>query len=139
LSFEARTYVEVSVSETTLDVAVSTTGRSCVFSNDETGIGQLVGKLRDEVRPILVVLEATGGFECLVAAALVTSGIAVAVIKPKQLRDFAEATGRLAKTDALDAAVLARSAEAVCPVPKTLPNAEAREFSAILVRRSQII
>jgi transposase len=99
---------------------------------------ELLGKLA-EVSDALVVLEASGGFERPVAAALATSGVALFVVNPRQARDFAKATGQLAKTDALDALVLARFAEAIRPTPRAIPDAEAREFGEILARRRQII
>ena len=108
------------------------------MANDEEGLDELLGRLEDP-HPLLVVLEASGGFERPVAAALAAAGIAVAVLNPRQTRDFARAIGKLAKTDALDARALARFAEAVRPTPRTLPDAEAREFRGILARRRQLI
>jgi transposase len=131
-------YVGIDVSKATLDVAIFPLGRHFVVSNDEVGIDELLGGLED-LRPILVVLEASGGYERPVAAAIAASGIAVAVVNPRQTRDFARATGKLAKTDALDAKALARFAQAVRPEPRTLLEEEAREFQAILARRRQLI
>ncbi len=88
---------------------------------------------------MLVVLEATGGLEQPAAVALATSGVAVAIVNPRQVRDFAKATGRLAKTDRIDAAVLAHFAEAVRPEPRPLADEDARELSAIVLRRRQIL
>lgn len=133
----AKIYVGIDVSKARLDAALLPTGESFVVPNDQEGFDELLGRLQ-EAHPALVVLEASGGFERPVAAALAAAGIAVAVLNPRQTRDFARATGKLAKTDALDAKVLARFAEAVRPAPRTLPNEEAREFSAILARK-QII
>lgn len=131
-------YAGIDVSKASLDVALLPTGESFAVANDEDGLDRLLGRLEGR-HPILVVLEASGGFERPVAAALAASGIAVAVLNPRQTRDFARATGKLAKTDRLDAKVLARFAEAVRPAPRTLPDAEAREFQAILARRRQLI
>ncbi len=131
-------YVSIDVSKATLDVAILPMGRHFVVSNDEAGIDELLGSFEDP-KPILVVLEASGGYERPVAAAIAASGIAVAVVNPRQVRDFARATGKLAKTDRLDAKALARFAEAVRPEPRALPDEEAEEFSAILARRRQII
>lgn len=131
-------YVGIDVSKARLDVALLPTGESFAVANDEDGFDELLGRLEDP-RPALVVLEASGGFERPAAAALATSGIAVCVLNPRQSRDFARATGKLAKTDALDAKALARFAEAVRPAPRALPDAEAREFQAILARRRQIV
>jgi transposase len=87
----------------------------------------------------LVVLEATGGYEVAVTAALGTAGVPVAVVNPRQVREFARGIGQLAKTDALDAAVLARFAEVVHPTPRPLPEAQAQELSALLTRRRQLL
>ena len=133
-----RPYAGIDVSKARLDVALLPSGESFVVSNDEEGFDELLGRLKGP-HPILVVLEASGGLERPVAAALATAGIPVAVLNPRQTRDFARAMGRLAKTDRLDAKVLARFAEAVRPAPRTLPDAEAREFQAILARRRQLI
>ena len=132
-------YVGIDVSKATLDVAILPTGRHFVVSNDEAGIDELLGGFDDPNKPILVVLEASGGYERAVAAAIAASGIAVAVVNPRQTRDFARATGKLAKTDRLDAKALAGFAEAVRPKPRALPEEEAQEFRAILARRRQLI
>jgi transposase len=131
-------YVGIDVSKATLDVAILPLGRHFVVSNDEAGIDELLCSLEDP-KPTLVVLEASGGFERPVAAAIAASGIAIAVVNPRQTRDFARATGKLAKTDRLDAKALARFAQAVRPEPRALPDEEAGEFQAILARRRQLI
>ena len=131
-------YVGIDVSKATLDVAILPMGRHFVVSNDEAGINELLGSF-EAPKPVLVVLEASGGFERPLAAAIAASGIAVCVVNPRQTRDFARATGKLAKTDRLDAKALARFAEAVRPEPRALPEVEAREFQAILARRRQVI
>jgi transposase len=131
-------YIGIDVSKAHLDVAILPSGESFVVANDEAGFDELLGGLEDP-HPTLVVLEASGGFERPVAAALAAAGIAVAVLNPRQTRDFARAIGKLAKTDALDARALARFAEAVRPTPRTLPDAQAREFQSILARRRQLI
>ncbi len=138
MSAGRRTYVGIDVSKVTLDVATLPIREHFVVSNDEAGIDELLGKLA-EVSEALVVLEASGGFERPVAAALAASGIALFVVNPRQARDFAKATGRLAKTDTLDAFVLAHFAQAIRPTPRAIPDAEAREFQEILARRRQII
>jgi len=140
LSTSGRTtsYVGIDISKATLDVAVLPTGEHFVVSNDEAGIEELLGKLA-EVSDALVILEASGGFERPVAAALAASGVALFVVNPRQARDFAKATGQLAKTDRLDAFVLAHFAQAIRPAPRAIPDAEAREFQEILARRRQII
>jgi transposase len=131
-------YVGIEVSKATLDVALLPMGRHFLVSNDEAGIDELLGRFEDP-KPILVVLEASGGYERPVAAAMAASGIAVAVVNPRQTRDFARATGKLAKTDRLDAKALAHFAYAVRPEPRALPEEEAEEFQAILARRRQLI
>lgn len=97
-----------------------------------------VSRLRAR-QPTLIVLEATGGFEVDVAGALAAAGLPTAVVNPRQVRDFARATGRLAKTDQLDAHALAHFAEAVRPEPRPLPDAQAQELSALLLRRRQLV
>jgi transposase len=131
-------YVGIDVSKATLDVAFAADGELVQVSNDEAGIGELVARLVKEA-PELVVMEATGGYESLVAAAVAEKGIAVAVVNPRQVRDFAKATGVLAKTDRIDARVLARFAEAVRPEPRPLPTAEAKQLQEFVSRRRQIV
>lgn len=138
MSADGRTYAGIDVSKATLDVAILPTREHFVVSNDEAGIDELLGRLT-QACVTLVVLEASGGFERPVAAALAASQNALFVVNPRQARDFAKATGQLAKTDALDAFVLACFAEAIRPTPRAIPNAEAREFREILARRRQII
>ena len=137
-----RPFAGIDVSKDRLDAHLRPTGgsRSEAFAvaNDEGGVDELVGRLLRR-RPALVVLEATGGFERRAAAALAAAGLAVAVVNPRQARDFARATGRLAKTDALDAEILARFAEAVGPRPSVLPDEEAQVLQAILARRRQLV
>lgn len=142
MSASGRRYVGIDVSKSTLDVAILPEREHFVVSNDEGGIDELLGKLlAEEVSGALVVLEASGGFERPVVAALAASsaGIAPFVLNPRQARDFARATGKLAKTDALDAFVLAHFAQAIRPVPRAIPDEEAREFGEILARRRQIV
>jgi transposase len=131
-------YVGIDVSKATLDVAFAADGDLVQVTNDEAGIGELVARLVKDA-PELVVLEATGGYESLVAAAVAEKGVAVAVVNPRQVRDFAKATGVLAKTDRIDARVLARFAEAVQPEPRPLRTPEAKELEEFLSRRRQIV
>ncbi len=133
-----KTYVGIDVAKATLDVAIGSDGEMVQVENNEAGIAQLIQRL-GEVAPTLVVLEATGGYESLVAGAIAGREIAVAVINPRQVRDFAKATGVLAKTDRIDARVLARFAEAVRPEPRPLPTAEAKELEEFLSRRRQLV
>jgi transposase len=131
-------YIGIDVSKAQLDVCARPSGKTWKLSNDEAGIIQLVGELTG-VKPTLVVLEPSGGFEAHVTAALAVAGVAIAVVNARQVRDFAKATGRLAKTDAIDAAVLAHFAEAVRPEPRSLPDEETAELSALLARRRQVV
>jgi len=129
-------YVGIDVSKARLDVAVRPEGSVWSVSNDEAGIAELLERLR-EVKPTLVVAEATGGFEVAVVAELATA-MTVAIVNPRQVRDFAKSTGQLAKTDRLDAQVLARFAEAVKPEPRPLKDEETRHLAALLSRRRQL-
>jgi transposase len=131
-------YVGIDVSKATLDVAVGSDGEVEQVENNEEGVAALAERLCQEM-PKLVVMEATGGYESLVAGALAARGIPVAVVNPRQVRDFAKATGVLAKTDRIDAQVLARFGEAIKPEPRPLPSAEAKELEALLVRRRQVV
>lgn len=137
-------YVGVDVSKKELEVHILPSGVSFAVPNDQDGLDKLTGRLLLEAgtappAAMMVVLEATGGYERPAMATLAASGIPVAVVNPRQVRDFAKATGKLAKTDRLDAAILARFAQDIRPSPKSPPNAEAKEFSAIVARRRQII
>ncbi len=139
----AQLYAGVDVSKERLDVCLrrgeaERHNDAFFVLHDDRGIDALVSRLVEE-RPMLVLLEATGGFERAVVAALAAAGLVVVVVNPRQVRDFARATGRLAKTDALDAGVLARFAEAVRPAPKPLPDEEIRTLQGILTRRRQLL
>ena len=135
---EAHSYVGIDVSKGYLDVAARPTGEQWRVSNTEEGLGQLVERLQG-LSPALVVLEATGSLEVPVTAALGATGLPVAVVNPRQVRDFARATGKLAKTDRLDALVLALFAERVRPTPHPLPDPQTQELNALLARRRQIV
>ena len=131
-------YVGIDVAKDTLDVALSSAGEVWHLAHDEAGIGHLVARLQP-LHPALVVLEATGGLDGPLAAALASAGLPVAVVNPRQVRDFARATGKLAKTDRLDARMLALFAERVRPKPRPLPDATARELEALVARRRQLL
>lgn len=131
-------FVGIDVSKHHLDVATSQSGEAWRAPNDAEGIDDLVARVT-ALRPALVVMEATGRYEAPCAAALAAAGVPVAVVNPRQARDFARSTGRLAKTDALDASVLALFAERVRPEPRPLPDAEAEAFAALLARRRQLL
>jgi transposase len=130
--------VGIDVSKATLDVAVLPSGEVQQFANDVTGIEQLSSKLKS-MDADLVVMEATGGYETAVATALVGAGFRVAVVNPRQIRDFARASGRLAKTDRIDAQVIAAFGQAIEPEIVRLPDEEARKLEALLVRRRQLV
>ena len=135
---DALTCVGIDVAKDHLDIATLPADQAWRVANDPDGIDALASRL-SEARAVLVVLEATGGHEHAVAAALAAAGLAVAVVNPRQVRDFAKAIGELAKTDALDAAVLALFAERVRPEPRALPDAAQRALEALLSRRRQLI
>jgi hypothetical protein len=130
--------VGIDVSKDRLDLAWRPTGERWAVPNTERGIRAISRRLRTPA-PTLIVLEATGGLELPLTGALAAAGLPVVVITPRQVRDFAKATGRLAKTDAIDAAVLAQFAEAVRPEPRPLPDAATQARSALLTRRRQLI
>jgi transposase len=127
-------FVGIDVAKAHLDLAERPGGTPTRHANDEAGIARICAHLQAQA-PTLVVLETTGGLEVPLAAALTAAGLAVAVVNPRQVRDFAKAVGQLAKTDALDAQLLARFAEVVRPEPRPLPDAEAQNLSALLARR----
>jgi len=131
-------FVGIDVSQDQLDGIAVPDEAAFAFPNDESGIGQLVEHLRTSV-PTLVVLEATGGLEFPAAVALATADIAVAIINPRQARDFARATGRLAKTDRIDARVLADFAQKIRPEAHPLPDEQRQRLSALSTRRRQIV
>jgi len=135
---QAGGYVGIDVAKGMLDAAALPGGAVWRVANDDAGRAQLVAWVVD-LAPTLVALEATGGYEAPVAAELAAAGIAVAVVNPRQVRAFAAALGRTAKTDTLDAAVLARFAEAVRPSPRPLPDALAQELAALVERRRQLV
>lgn len=131
-------FVGIDVSKHQLDIVVNPRGEAWTVAHDEPGVSALVARLR-ELAPALIVLEATGGLEGAVAGALAAAPLPVAVVNPRQVRDFARSTGTLAKTDRLDAQVLAQFAEAVRPEPRPLPDAQAQELTALLQRRRQLV
>ncbi len=133
----APVFVGIDVSKDQLDVALRPSAERWAVANDEAGIATLVDRLR-ALTPALIVLEATGGLELPLTGALAV-GLPVVVVNPRQVRDVAKATGKLAKTDALDAAVLAQFAEAVRPALRPLPDAAMQALSALLARRRQLL
>jgi len=131
-------FIGVDVSKANLAVAIRPSGESWQESNDLEGIGRLVEKVLQAL-PVLIVLEATGGYEAACAGALAVAGLPVAVINPRQARDFAKSLGRLAKTDRIDAAVLARFGEGVRPEPRKLADEQTTQLRALMSRRRQLI
>ena len=131
-------FVGIDVSKQHLDLALRPSGETARVPQTEAGFTALVALLAPK-RPTLVVLEATGGYEAGVAAALALAGIPVAIVNPRQVRDFARAVGRLAKTDGLDADVLAQFAEAIRPTPRPLPDAAQQALTALVTRRRQLV
>jgi transposase len=130
--------VGIDVAKATLEVAVRPTGETWQVGNDAVALPALVARVQ-ELRPALVVLEATGGYEHLVVAALAAAGLPVVVTNPRQVRDFGRAVGQLAKTDRIDAALLALFAERVQPTPRPLPDEAAQALDAVLTRRRQVL
>lgn len=131
-------FVGIDVSKGTLDIGIEPTGEALRVVYDDKGIAQVVKRLV-AVGPTLIVMEATGGLEVRLASELATKGLPVAVINPRQARDFAKATGQLAKTDSVDAAVLAAFARAIRPAVRPIKDADTRELDELLTRRRQLI
>ena len=134
----AALFVGIDVAKAHLDVALGPDGPTTRHPNHEAGIAEVLALLAGSP-PALIVLEATGSLEVPLVAALSAAGLPVAVVNPPQARRFAQATGRAAKTDALDARALAPFAERVRPGVRPLPEAAARELAEVLARRRQLI
>jgi transposase len=130
-------FVGIDVAQATLEVAVRPTGENWQVANDEVAFDALIDRLR-ALDPTLIVLEATGGIQVPVVGALAAAGLPVIALNPRQVRDFAKATGKLAKTDRIDAQVLAHFADAVRPEVRPLPDAATRELAALVTRRRQL-
>jgi transposase len=131
-------FVGIDVSKVRLDVYVRPLGQAWSVNNDDAGHVELVRRLND-LKPTLVVLEATGGYQTPATTALAVAQLPVAVVNPRQVRDFAKATGRLAKTDSIDAEALAHFAESIRPEPRPMPDAQMLELQALVTRRRQLI
>ena len=131
-------FVGIDVAKAPLDVAGRPSGERWAVPNDAGGVVTLVERLQ-ALHPTLIVLEATGGLERAATVALATAGLPVVVVNPRQARDFARATGQLAKTDALDARALAHFADVIRPTPRPLPDAQTQELRALLGRRQQLV
>ena len=131
-------FVGIDVAKDRLDVHLRPTGESFTVARDGEALATLVERLR-ALAPTLVVMEATGGYETVVASALGAAQLPLAVVNPRQIRDFARATGRLAKTDRLDAAAIAHFAEAIRPPVRPIADAEAQALGELVARRRQVI
>jgi transposase len=131
-------FIGVDVSKDQLDVHVLPAGVAFAVARTPAGLSALIEQIRTHA-PYLVALEATGGLESVVVASLAGAGLPVVAINPRQIRDFARATGKLAKTDALDAAAIARFAEAVRPAPRAVLSEDAKALSELVTRRRQVI
>ena len=134
----SQNFVGIDISKDRLDIATRPTGASFAVDHDATGVATLLEWLQ-ALGPTLIVLEATGRLEVFLTTELAAAGLPVVVVNPRQVRDFAKATGRLAKTDRIDAQVLAHFAEAVRPLPRPLPDASTQALSALITRRRQIV
>lgn len=131
-------FVGIDVAKAELVVSVLPGAERFTVENDEAGVRALVQRIAAS-RPQLIVLEATGGYELLAVAALAAAALPVVVVNPRQVRDFAKATGQLAKTDRIDADILARFADVVRPEVRLIPDAAAHELDALLTRRRQLL
>lgn len=131
-------FIGLDVAKAHLDGAQHPGDRTFRVAHDEAGLTALVSELR-AIHPTLIVLEATGGYETDVAAALTLADLPVAIVNPRQVRDFAKALGRLAKTDAIDARVLALFADRVRPEPRPLPDPAQQALTALVARRRQLV
>ena len=131
-------YVGIDVAKATVDVAIRPGGDTSEVSNDDNGIAELVAQMQ-QLNPTALVLEASGGLELPLVAALAAASLPVVVVNPRQVRDFAKATGRLAKTDSLDAAVLAHFAEAVRPPLRPLRDTDTQVLNSLVARRQQVM
>jgi transposase len=131
-------FVGIDVAKAELVVSVLPNAERFTVANDERGVRTLVERLRS-IGAQLIVLEATGGYELLAVAALVAAALPAIVVNPRQVRDFAKATGQLAKTDRIDADILARFADVVRPALRPMPDEHAQELEALLTRRRQLL
>jgi transposase len=131
-------FVGIDVAKDRLDVHLRPSAESFAVARDGEGLVQLVERLQN-LAPRLVVMEATGGYETIVASAVAAAHLPLAVVNPRQIRDFARATGKLAKTDAIDAAAIAHFAEAVRPPMRPIADAEAQVLGELVARRRQVI
>jgi transposase len=129
-------FVGIDVAKDRLDVHLRPSGETFAVARDGEGLAQLVGRLQT-LAPQLVVMEATGGYETIVASAVVAARLPLAVVNPRQIRDFARATGKLAKTDRIEAAAIAHFAEAVRPPVRPIADAQTRALGELVTRRRE--
>jgi transposase len=132
------TFVGIDVAKDRLDVAVRPSGEAFSVERNAASLEVLIARMQ-ELKPRVIALEATGGFETVVAAALTAAGLPVAVVNPAQIRHFAQAIGQRAKTDPIDAAVIAHFAEATSLEPRPLPDEATRHLADLVARRRQIV
>jgi transposase len=135
---EHTTYVGIDVAKDHLDVHVRPTDEALRVPHDDAGLASLLKRLR-ALTPSLIVLEASGGYEVPLTAALASATLPLAVVNPRQIRDYARALGQLAKTDRLDARVIALFAEAVRPQARPVPDAQAQALAELIARRRQLV
>jgi transposase len=138
MQMSAPCFVGIDVAKDQLDIACRPASTSWSVPNDSDGIAMCITRL-SQLQPTLVVCEATGGWQCTLVAALAVAQLPFAVVNPRQVRDFAKATGQLAKTDTLDAGILAHFADAVRPTPRPLPDETTQQVDALLQRRRQLL
>jgi transposase len=131
-------FVGIDVAKAELVVVSRPTLDSVLVANDDTGVRSLVSRWGREA-PTLIVVEATGGYEMPLVAALAAAGLPIVVVNPRQVRDFAKSIGQLAKTDRIDAGVLALFAERVRPALTVVPDETTRELDAVVTRRRQLV
>ena len=131
-------FAGIDVAKDRLDICVRPSGETFVVARDGEGLARHVERLL-ALAPVLVALEATGGYETVVASAPAATHLPLAVINPRQIRDFARSTGKLAKTDRLDAAAIAHFAEAIRPPARPVADAEAQALGELVARRRQVI
>jgi transposase len=134
----AERFVGIDVSKLWVDVYVRPDGIAFRCATEAPGLSELVQRLRP-LAPLVIVMEASGGYESIVALSLAEAGLPVAIVNPRQVRKFAEALGQLAKTDALDARVIAHFAEAVRPIPRPMPDPMRVQLQELLARRRQLV
>lgn len=131
-------FIGIDVAKDRLDVNVQPSGKAFTVTRDEVGLADLARRAA-ALAPLVIALEATGGYEVVVAATLAAAALPVVVVNPRQIREFARSTGRLAKTDALDARAIAAFAAAVRPAVRAVPDAQARLLGQLVARRRQLV